>query len=259
MARLQDKVAIITGGARGMGSATSRIFAAEGAKVVITDVLDQEGEELARDLKDAAIFCHHDVSDEKDWQEVAERAEAAFGKIDVLVNNAGILLFKAIVDTEKEAFERVLGVNLIGTFLGIKTIGPRMVARGKGSIINISSVDGMKGANGLGAYSASKWGIRGLTRVAAMELGHLGVRVNSVHPGGINTIMSNPGAAPREQVDKGYTHIPMQRIGEPEEVAQATLFLASDDASYLCGAEIAVDGGMLVGSYYKGMPGAPGR
>jgi len=258
MAKLQDKVAIITGGARGMGSATSRIFVAEGAKVIIADVLDQEGENLARELKDSAIFCHHDVTDDKSWQAVAEKAETEFGKIDVLVNNAGILLFKTIVETEKQEFERVLGVNLVGAFLGIKTIGARMAERGKGSIINISSVDGMKGANGLGAYSSSKWGMRGLTRVAAMELGHRGVRVNSVHPGGVDTIMSNPTFAPRKEVDKGYTHIPLQRVGAPEEVAQATLFLASDDASYLCGAEIAVDGGMLIGHYYKNLPGAPG-
>lgn len=258
MARLQDKVAIITGGARGMGCATSRIFVAEGAKVIITDVLDQEGENLAKELKGSAIFCHHDVTDEKSWQAIAAKAETEFGKIDVLVNNAGILLFKTIEETEKQEFEQVLGVNLVGTFLGIKTVSPRMVERGKGSIINISSVDGMKGANGLAAYCSSKWGMRGLTRAAAMELGHQGVRVNSVHPGGVNTIMSNPNFAPREQIDKGYNDIPLQRIGEPEEVAQATLFLASDDASYLCGAEIAVDGGMLVGHYYKGLPGAPG-
>jgi 3alpha(or 20beta)-hydroxysteroid dehydrogenase len=132
-----------------------------------------------------------------------------------------------------------------------------MVARKKGSIVNISSVDGMKGANGLAAYSSSKWGIRGLTRVAAMELGHQGVRVNSVHPGGVNTIMSNPSFSPREKINKNYTNIPLQRIAEPEEVACATLFLASDEASYLCGAEIAVDGGMLVGQYYEGLPGAP--
>ena len=258
MARLQDKVAIVTGGARGMGSATSRIFAEEGARVIIADVLDEEGENLAQELKDSAIFCHHDVTDEKSWQTVTAKAEAEFGKIDVLVNNAGVLLFKSIADTEKEEFVRVLGVNLVGAFLGIKTVGPRMIARNKGSIINVSSVDGMKGANGLAAYCSSKWGIRGLTRVAAMELGHHGVRVNSVHPGGVNTIMSNPTFAPREEIDKNYTHVPLQRIGEPEEVARATLFLASDDASYLCGAEIAVDGGMLVGHYYEGLPGAPG-
>lgn len=258
MDRLQDKVAIVTGGARGMGSATSRIFAAEGAKVIIADVLDEEGEKLAQELRGSTIFCHHDVTDESSWQELTEKAEAEYGKIDVLVNNAGILLFKSIAETEKQEFERVLSVNLVGAFLGIKTVGPRMVTRKKGSIVNISSVDGMKGANGLAAYCSSKWGVRGLTRVAAMELGHHGVRVNSVHPGGVDTVMSNPNSAPREEIDKNYAHVPLQRIARPEEVARATLFLASDDASYLCGTEIAVDGGMLVGHYYQGLPGAPG-
>ena len=226
-------------------------------KAHFSDVLDEEGENLANELGGSAIFCHHDVSDEKNWEAVATEAEAKFGKIDVLINNAGILLFKSIADTEKQEYERVLGVNLVGTFLGIKTVGPRMAARKKGSIVNISSVDGMKGANGLAAYCSSKWGVRGLTRVAAMELGHQGVRVNSVHPGGVDTIMSNPRFEPREKIDKTYTHLPLQRIGDPEEVARATLFLASDEASYLCGAEIAVDGGMIVGQYYEGLPGAP--
>jgi 3alpha(or 20beta)-hydroxysteroid dehydrogenase len=258
MARLEGKVALVTGGARGMGAATARLFAAEGAKVVITDVLDQEGEQLAQELGGAALFMHHDVSDEASWTAVIAKAEAAFGGIDVLVNNAGILLFKSIANTSKADFERVLSVNLVGTFLGVKIVGEYMAGRGRGSIINISSVDGMKGANSLAAYSSSKWGVRGLTRVAAMELGHRGVRVNSVHPGGSNTVMSNPSAAARPVIDKQYAHIPLQRIAEPEEVAKVSLFLASDDASYVCGAEIAVDGGMLTGHYYAGMPGAPG-
>jgi 3alpha(or 20beta)-hydroxysteroid dehydrogenase len=258
MARLKDKVALITGGARGMGAATARLFVAEGAKVLITDVLDQEGEKLARDLGDAALFMRHDVSDESSWNAVVAKAESAFGGIDVLVNNAGILLFKSIAQTSKSDYERVLGVNLIGTFLGVKIVGEHMATRGHGSIVNISSVDGMKGGNSLAAYSSSKWGVRGLTRVAAMEYGHRGVRVNSVHPGGINTVMSNPTAAARTDIDKQYSNIPMQRIAEPEEVAKVSLFLASDDASYVCGAEIAVDGGMLTGHYYLNMPGAPG-
>ena len=151
-----------------------------------------------------------------------------------------------------------ININLTGTFLGTKLVGAQMTARGKGSIVNISSADGMKGANGLGAYCASKWGIRGLTRVAAMEFGHKGVRVNSVHPGGIDTAMGNPYAQEKTEVNKRYTMVPLQRVGEPAEVAQTSLFLASDDSSYLCGAEIAVDGGMLTGQYYVGFPGAPG-
>ena len=258
MARLDGKVAIITGGARGMGGATSRLFAAEGAKVVIADVLDKEGAELAQELKGSAIFQHHDVTDEASWANVVAKAIATFGKVDILVNNAGILLFRTLLETSKADYERVLGVNLMGAFLGIKAVAPHMIERGSGSIVNVSSTDGMKGANGLGAYSSSKWGLRGLTRVAAMELGHKGVRVNSIHPGGIDTAMGNPYGESRDEVNKRYTFVPLQRVGEPIEAARTSLFLASDDSSYLCGAEIAVDGGMLTGQYYVGFPGAPG-
>lgn len=258
MSRLKNKVAIITGGARGMGAATVRLFAREGAKVVIADVLDAEGTALAQELRSNAMFLHHDVTDEASWRTVIEKAQAAFGAIDILVNNAGVLLFKTIADTTKADFERVTSINLSGTFLGVKLVGEHMVANKRGSIVNISSADGMKGANGLGAYCASKWGIRGLTKVAAMEFGHKGVRVNSVHPGGIDTAMGNPYAEPKAEVNKRYGMVPLQRVGDPDEVAQTSLFLASDESSYLCGAEIAVDGGMLTGQYYVGFPGAPG-
>lgn len=258
MTRLKNKVAIITGGARGMGAATVRLFAREGAKVVIADVLDAEGAALAQELKGNAMFLHHDVTNEVSWRNVIDKTVAAFGAIDVLVNNAGVLLFKTIADTTKADFERVTSINLSGTFLGVKLVGEHMVANKRGSIVNISSADGMKGANGLGAYCASKWGIRGLTKVAAMEFGHKGVRVNSVHPGGIDTAMGNPYAEPKAEVNKRYGMVPLQRVGDPDEVAQTSLFLASDDSSYLCGAEIAVDGGMLTGQYYVGFPGAPG-
>ena len=258
MARLQGKVAIVTGGARGMGEATSRLFVEEGAKVVIADVLDQEGAKLADELKGNAIFVHHDVTDEDSWNNVIAQAKTAFGSIDVLVNNAGILLFSAIVDTAKKDYERVLNVNLVGSFLGVKLVGQQMIELGKGgSIINISSVDGLKGCNALVAYASSKWGVRGLTQVAAMEFGPLGVRVNSVHPGGVNTVMSNPNKESRANIDKGYNDIPLQRISEPVEVARASLFLASDDASYITGEEIKVDGGLCVGRYYAQIPGAP--
>lgn len=258
MDRLKGKVAIITGGARGMGAATSRLFAAEGAKVAITDLLEDAGAALAAELGDRARFYRHDVSSEADWAAVVGAVEADLGPVDILVNNAGILLFRTLLDTSLEEYRRVLDVNLTGEFLGIKAVAPGMIARGAGAIVNISSVDGMKGANGLAAYSSSKWGVRGLTRVAALELGHRGIRVNSVHPGGVDTVMTNYEGAAREKVNERFGNIPLQRVGGPEEVARATLFLASDEASYLAGAEIAVDGGMLAGHYYTGMPGAPG-
>jgi 3alpha(or 20beta)-hydroxysteroid dehydrogenase len=258
MGRLAGKTAIITGGARGMGAATSRLFAKEGARVAITDVLEDAGASLASELGETTRFYKHDVTSEAGWAALVERAEADLGPIDILVNNAGILLFRSLLQTSLEEYERVLRVNLIGTFLGIKAVAPGMIARGKGAIVNVSSVDGMKGANGLGAYASSKWGVRGLTRVAAMELGHQGVRVNSVHPGGINTVMTNHDNSPRDKVDERFRNVPLQRVGGSEEVATATLFLASDEASYMAGAELAVDGGMLTGHYYEGLPGAPG-
>ncbi|MEQ1438921.1 glucose 1-dehydrogenase [Fontimonas sp. SYSU GA230001] len=258
MNRLKDKVAIVTGGARGMGAATVRLFVAEGAKVVIADVLDDDGAKLAAELGPAARFVHHDVTDESGWRLLIDFTNQAYGPIDVLVNNAGVLLFKTIAETDKAEFERVVGINLVGCFLGTKLVGAQMIRRGRGSIINISSADGMKAANGLGAYSASKWAVRGFTKVAAMEFGHKGVRVNSVHPGGIDTAMGNPYAEPKAEVNKRYAMVPLQRVGDPSEVAYTNLFLASDESSYLCGAEIAVDGGMLTGQYYVGFPGAPG-
>ena len=258
MARLAGKVAIITGGARGMGAATGRLFVREGARIAIADILDDAGEALAAELGAGAIYAHHDVTDAASWTALIGQSESSLGPVDILVNNAGVLLFRTLLDTSQEDYERVLRVNLVGEFLGIKAVAPGMIARGKGSIVNISSVDGMKGANGLAAYSSSKWGVRGLTRVAALELGHRGVRVNSVHPGGIDTVMTNAAGQARAEVDQRFGNIPLQRVGAPEEVAEATLFLASDAASYLCGAEIAVDGGMLTGQYYEGFPGAPG-
>lgn len=256
MTRLQGKVALVTGGARGMGAATVRLFAAEGAQVVIADVLAEEGAALAQEVN--GLFVHLDVSSETSWETALAQALARFGRVDVLVNNAGVLLFKTIADTSKAEFDRVLGINLGGCFLGLRIVGAHMVSRGSGSIVNISSADGMKGANSLGAYCASKWAVRGLTKVAAMEYGHKGVRVNSIHPGGIDTAMGNPYQQAKADVNARYTMVPLQRVGEPDEVARTSLFLASDESSYLCGAEIAVDGGMLAGQYYVGFPGAPG-
>lgn len=241
-----------------MGAATARLFAAEGARVVIADLLQEPGQALAEDLGERALFHRLDVREQSDWHGLLERTTASFGEVDILVNNAGVLQFSTLLQTSLEDFERVLSINLSGTFNGLQIVGQHMIDRGRGSIVNISSVDGMKGANGLGAYCASKWGIRGLTRVAAMEFGHRGVRVNSVHPGGVDTLMGNPYQEAKEQVNTRYGQVPLQRVGEPDEVAQTSLFLASDESSYLCGAEITVDGGMSAGIYYMGFPGAPG-
>ncbi|HTT42773.1 MAG TPA: glucose 1-dehydrogenase [Steroidobacteraceae bacterium] len=260
MSRFANKTVIVTGAARGMGAATARQLIAEGACVVLTDVLDAEGAALAQELGERALFQHHDVAEEAQWQGVLAAALARFGAVDVLINNAGVLLMRGLMDISKQEFERVLGVNLVGTFLGIKAVAPRLIERGGGAIVNISSIDGMKGSNATAAYSASKWGVRGLTKVAAMELGPRGVRVNSVHPGGISTPMTTRAGASAEvqaATDRFYKSVPLGRIGQAEEVARVTLFLASDDASYVCGAEIVVDGGMIIGPYYMSQPGAP--
>jgi 3alpha(or 20beta)-hydroxysteroid dehydrogenase len=249
MSRLAGKVAIITGAARGIGEATARLFVAEGAKVVLSDVLDAEGARIASELGDTATFQHHDVSDEAAWHGLVAATLDRFGAIDILINNAGILKVQGLLEASKQDFERTLAVNLIGVFLGIKAVGPGMIDRGKGSIVNISSVSGMIGQPRVGAYAASKWGLRGLTRVAALELGPRGVRVNSVHPGGTQTVMGIHGL-PTQVINRFYASVPLRRIGQPEEIARAALFLASDEASYVCGAELLVDGGMIAGRHY---------
>jgi len=247
MNRLQDKVAIITGAARGQGEATARLFAAEGCSVVITDVLSAEGEAVAASVGERAKFLHQDVSDEADWARVVETTVSAFGKIDILVNNAAIALFKAIEDTGKDELQRLLSVNLIGQFLGIKAVLPLMKQVRRGAIVNISSVDGLRGTTGLSAYDACKWGVRGLTKAAALEAAAHNVRVNSVHPGAIDTPMLNPTGSPDTKAIAVGLGIPFGRVGLSAEVAAASLFLASDDASYISGAELAVDGAWTAG------------
>jgi 3alpha(or 20beta)-hydroxysteroid dehydrogenase len=255
--RLQDKVAIITGGARGMGEATVRLFAREGAKVVIADVLEAEGTALAADLGETAMFQRLDVSDESSWKALVEAVLTRHGRIDALVNNAAVVAFAPIVALEADQIDRVLAINVKGTMLGLKHVGGQMCTAGRGAIVNISSVDGMRGVNSLSLYSSSKWAVRGLTKSAALEFGPQGVRVNSVHPGGVNTVMGNPQALEGDAKNVGYERVPLQRIGEPEEIAAASLFLCSDEASYICGAELAVDGGWAAGYYHHYLPGAP--
>lgn len=257
MGKLDNKVAIITGAARGLGEATARLFHAEGAAVVISDISADTGAALAHELGPRALFCQHDVTDEARWNAVVAETIAAFGRLDILVNNAGILKFETLIAMSAADFASVINVNLIGSFLGIKAAAPAMVAQRSGSIVNISSTGGFRATNGGGAYTASKFAVRGLTKTACLELGHLGVRVNSVHPGGIDTPLTNPEGQSRADVDAKYIGFPMQRAGRPEEIARASLFLASDDSSYCCGTELVADGGGLSGAYYKGLPGAP--
>ena len=240
--RMAGRVALVTGGARGRGAATVRRLVAEGAEVIITDVLDAEGEALAAEIGDKVIYEHLDVTDEAGWEKVAEAAKAKFGPVTALVNNAGIVLQAPIDTTTAEDFRKVLDVNVTGVFLGIKAIVPQMVEAGGGAIVNISSAAGLVGMPHLGAYCASKWGVRGMTKSAALDLGHRGIRVNSIHPGAIRT----PMAAGIEDEHLGNQAI--QRVGEPEEIASAVAFLVSDDAQDITGAELAVDGGMALGN-----------
>lgn len=258
MGRLQGKVALITGGARGMGAATSRLFAQEGAIVVIADMLDAEGKALADELGRDASFVRLDVADEAGWAALTADILQRHGRIDALVNNAGVLSFGELVTADVSEFDRVYAVNVKGPFLGMKHVGGAMRAAGRGSIVNIASIDGFRGANALGIYSSSKWAVRGMTKTAALELGPHSVRVNSVHPGGVHTPMVNPAAnRTQDELNHGHRRVPLQRIGEPEEIAAASLFLCSDEASYISGAELAVDGGWAAGYYHEGLPGAP--
>lgn len=253
MGRLDGKVAIITGAARGQGEAEARLFAAEGAKVVLGDVLDDLGEAVAKDIGDAARYVHLDVANPDDWSRAVEVA-TSMGPYQVLVNNAAILRPAAIEDTSLEDYMAVINVNQIGCFLGMKTALAPMRANGGGSIVNISSIDGIGSKNGLVSYTASKFAIRGMTRTAAIEWGRYGIRVNSVHPGGVNTAMGNPMNDP--QLEKApYQFQALQRIGYPPEIASAVLFLASDEASYVTGTELVVDGGWLAGRLEPGLPG----
>ena len=253
------RVALVTGAARGLGLAAATRFLADGWQVAMLDILGDTLRSAVEDLDsgDSVLALEADVSDPQAVQAAVQQAQRHFGRIDALVNNAGIAVFKTVIDTTKADFERVMGINLTGVFLGIHTVAPGMVARGRGSIVNISSNEAMRGVNGLGAYAASKWGVRGLTKVAAMELGHKGVRVNSVHPGGTDTDLANPLHKPADELQPTYTIQPIQRIGQPREIAAVCLFLASDEASYVCGAEFAVDGGSSIGRYRGALPGKP--
>ena len=254
MQRLEGKVAIVTGGAKGMGEATVRLFVEHGARVVIGDIAEEQGMALARELGDAAVFCRMDVTTEEDWSKAVAVAES-LGPLNVLVNNAGMVHMATNLDTTREDFLRVMEVNQLSTFLGVRAVIDPMKVAGGGSIINISSIDGLHSCAGLGAYSASKWAVRGFTKAAAIELGQYGIRVNSVHPGGIFTEMGGKGVISEEDLNKSiYKDFPIPRTGQPEEVAYVTLFLATDEASYSTGSEFVADGGWFAGMRRPGMP-----
>ena len=242
--RLEGKVALVTGGARGQGEAAARAFVEEGAKVVIADILDTEGEKLAVDLGENAVYQHLDVSDERGWTVAIARTIAEIGEPTVLVNNAGILHFSELGKTTLADYERVIRVNQIGTFLGMRSVVEPMTAAGGGSIVNVSSVEGLAGMPYLIAYTASKFAIRGMTKVAALELGQRNIRVNSVHPGAVDTRMVSD-AAGGQQVDMSYVgkKVALGRVGQPEDIAKLVLFLASDESAYCTGAEFVADGG----------------
>ncbi len=253
MQRPSGKIAIITGGAKGMGESTARLFVNNGAKVLITDILDEAGQALATELGDNARYQHLDVSDGDQWQ-AAVAAAGEMGPLNVLVNNAAILFHASIADTTEAQFMKTVSINQLGVFLGMQAVFESMKAADGGSIINISSIDGLQSKNGLVAYSGSKWAVRGMTKAAALEMGKYGIRVNSVHPGGIYTAMHGSGFISEEQADQYYKRQAIPRVGKTSEVANISLFLASDEASYSTASEFIADGGWHAGLVDPALP-----
>ncbi|MFB7503412.1 SDR family NAD(P)-dependent oxidoreductase [Streptomyces broussonetiae] len=252
MGKLDGRVVVITGAARGQGEQEARLFRAEGARVAVADVLDEQGEALAEEI--GALYVHLDVREEDGWREAVGAVKAAYGRIDGLVNNAGILRFNALVDTPLDEFMQVVQVNQVGCFLGMKTLAPELADGG--TIVNTASYTAITGMAAVGSYSATKHAVLGLTRVAALELADRGIRVNAICPGAIDTAMSNPArldpdADPEEMsraLDELYRKlVPLGRVGRPEEVARLALFLTSQDSSYITGQPFVIDGGWLAG------------
>lgn len=243
--RLNDKVALITGGSRGQGAAEAELFAAEGARVVIADVLDSEGAATADGIGERATYHHLDVTNEAAWHALVAEIVEQHGKLDILVNNAGIYRNASIVEMTEETYRQVIDINQIGVWLGMKAVGPQMIAQQSGSVVNISSTAGFRGGPGSIAYTASKFAVRGMTKVAAREWGRYNIRVNSIHPGPIDTMMLHQVPGFEADSDRFLRNTPLRRTADPSEVAYLALYLASDESSFSTGAEFVVDGGGL--------------
>lgn len=248
MGKLDGRVVLVTGGARGQGACEAQLFAREGASVVVADVLDDPGREIAAQLGERARFVHLDVTSETGWAAAVDFAVGQFGRLDGLVNNAGVGSGGAITDTSPEEFWRVIRINQVGVFLGMRAAVPAMIAAGGGTIVNTASTSGLVGIAGTGAYTASKHAVIAMTRVAALELGPQHIRVNAVAPGGVDTPMNADAVRDLELTAADpHAKLPLGRIGRPEEIARLALFLTSEDSSYTTGAVHVADGGMLAG------------
>lgn len=247
MTNLAGKVALVTGGARGQGAAEARIFAERGAKVMICDVLDEDGMKTASEIGANAAYTHLDVTNESQWQAAVKATVDKFGKLTSLVNNAGIADMNALKEMSVEQYMKTINVNQVGVFLGMKSVVGAMQTAGGGAIVNISSIAGMLGAVGGIAYCASKFAVRGMTKVAALELGPLNIRVNSIHPGGILTRMLTDAGLTSDGANDLFSAAPIGRIGQPEEMATLAAYLISDDSSYSTGSEFVADGGLTAG------------
>ncbi len=247
MGRLDGKVALISGGARGQGATEARMFALEGAKVVFGDILDDEGQRVEaqiRELGGEATYVHLDVTKEPDWQDAVDAAVRTYGKLNVLVNNAGILIRKNIEETTVEDWDRIFDINAKGVFLGTKACIPAMREAGGGSIVNISSTAGLVSSpSGSASYTATKGAVRLLTKSTAIQYAKEGIRCNSVHPGPIDTDMIQDSLNDPEAMELRMQRLPMGRIGKPEEVAYGVIYLASDESSFVTGSELVIDGG----------------
>jgi 3alpha(or 20beta)-hydroxysteroid dehydrogenase len=263
MSRLADKVAIVSGAARGSGEAIARRLVADGARVLLLDLLDDLGQPLAATLGDAARYLHADVTDEKAWQAAVATAESSFGPLTTVVNNAAVLHIAPIEFTGVDDYLRVVRVNELGTFLGIRTAIEPLRRNGGGSIVNISSIDGHHAAPGTAAYCASKFGVRGLTKAAALELGRYGIRVNSVNPAAgsnemVQAVMPDVDVAKMRDLQEKHDPPPIGRRGRVEDVAATVAFLASDDSAFYTGADFDLDGGITAGMKVAGeIPGTP--